>query len=368
MAIVITYKGEIEPATGLEFDRPGVELLRSSFPTAEAWNSADEPAVIETSSNTEVENFIAKYANGSTFFCVGGEQVNGITNHFINTLGIVDPTPSPGDDTGYIKSIQYKGKNFFFFTGGATPTAKLDSRQGTVSAIYYLTKNDINVGVGENFSVKTPATDIGLYAIDLTQGDVIQAINDCNEGFIKFALKNILEESGVTPDSFEIVDCFVENNKLYAIIVDKGSIPFVIWGVIAIASIAISYFGFGAWETAEREGTKQAHEEAIKAQNQAISDVCNAKPAECGQNIKTLTDANIAQAKLDAEKAKWDAEKAGKESTLGQFSDLLKTALIVGIVGIGVTFLFKSGLFEAGVTSTRQKLERKKLVQPKKKK
>lgn len=367
MATVITYKGEIEPATGLEFDRPGVELLRSSFPTAKTYSSMDEPAVVETSSAAQVEAFIGNYANGSTFFCVGGEQVNGITNYFINTLGIVDPTPSPGDDTGYIKSIQYKGKNFFFFTGGATPTAKLDSRQGTVSAIYYLTKNDIGVGVGENFSVKTPATDIGLYAIDLTGGNVVQAINDCNEGFIKFAFQNILTGSGLDPTKFEIIDCFIVNNKLFIVTVDKGTIP-IIWGIIAIATAIIGYFGFGAWETAEREGTKQAHEEAIKAQNQAISDVCNTNPEKCGENIKVLTDANVAQAKYEAEKAKWEAEKASKDGTLGQFSDLLKTALLVGIVGIGVTFLFKSGLFEAGVTSTRQKLERKKLVQPKKNK
>lgn len=349
MAIVITYSDVADAATGLQYDRPSVELMRTKFPTASTVGSSQDPAVSIDATPSQVNNFILSYAVGSTIICVGGEQVNGIAKVLVDG-NIIDATPASETEDGFVKSIQYQGRNIFVLTGGTSPTALLDSRQGTINASYFLFKNNLQPGVGTNLLVNLGTTELVLVTYDLTGGDVAKAISDCESGLTKFIFEELATESGVDKKSYEIADCYVENNTLNVLVVNFGTFPLIpiIWaGAVAIVSIA------SIWVSTNWKSVEQAKQKTQQAEISALTASCDADKPNCPDYWNKY--ANIQEAKL-----KYEALKDEKEGTIAQISNLLKTALIVGVVGVGVTFLFRSGLFEAGVQSTRKRLGSKK--------
>ena len=359
MATVITYSDVADAATGLQYDRPSVELMRTKYPSAITVDTSQDAAVALGASLAQVDNFITSFAVGSTIICVGGEQVNGISEVLVNN-NFIDATPPSQTKDGFIKSFQYKGQNIFVLTGGVSPTELLDSRQGTINAAYFLFKNNLQPGVGNNLLVNLGTTELVLATYDLTGGDIAKAVADCESGLTKFIIQSLGTESGVDASSYDIVDCYVENNKLNVLVVNFGTLPLIpiLWtlGVTIVSAAA-------AWITTKWSAVEQAKQNTQQAAFSALQAAYYADKPNCPDYWNQYANITISKAKYDALKSEFES----KGGTIGQISDLLKTALVVGVVGIGVTFLFKSGLFTAGVESTRRRLQKKKSTSSKKK-
>jgi len=371
MAIIITYSGVSDPKTGLEWDKPSVETLRLKYPTANVYSGKNSSAININANLSEVNSFVNSFPVGSTIFCVGGEDVNGIAKNLTKGkgLGLFDATPQAFDGRGFIKSVSYNGRTIMVLTGGCCKTPVEKSRIGTINSTYFILNNNISITGGKNVAVPELADRLGLYSVDFGNVGLSEALQKCKEGFVEFALTQNLLDQGHKPEEFEVLTCYIEGTKLYALVVEFGSpaIPMIIWGLIIVGSSILTtvsaYKGFDWLKQREISGVEQARQEAIKKPYEAMVKSCEQDPKLCGtpQDIKDMMDKTSIHLKSQESIIKWEAKKAEDDKSLSdQFMDIAKGMALVGGVGIGIYFLFQSGLFQAGASSVKRKINKGK--------
>ncbi len=407
MAQVITYNGQLDVTTGLELDRPSVELLLTKFPLADVINSKLSKAVDVNATLFDVNAFVDSYPEGTTIFCVGGEQVNGIAKNLTKGLGLgfFDPTPASVDGSGFVKSVNYKNRFIFVFTGGTSPTTVLDSRRGTINAVYYLFNNNVPIGDGKNIQIPQFAKELGLYST-VIKGATSEAIELCKKGFVKFTLENLIGQQGYPPESYQVITCYIQGNNLFALIVKTSSPPWaeILWAlaiagatVVAVATgaatlgiplIAISgtialiplvvtginnilnsgTIAIASAEEAQAKAISGPMDNVFKTCQSCI-DSCN-KDQKCLDSCKlycptveqsiTLTEKSLQIAKAIENISLYNSQIGKGTDIADSFKKIAIGIAVLGGVGLGIYFLFKSGLFEEGIRTTKEKIEQRR--------
>lgn len=372
MATYIIYNGEQDAVSGLEWDRPSAELLKGSFPSATILSAKGVVGLDLTSSFQDVDSLINLFEFGAILLCVGGEDVLGISKQ-LTEKGYVDKTPEVQNGTGFYKSLSYNGRIIVIMTGGCCNTPIEQSRMGTINAAYLISQSNLSnfpLGVGENFEIAPGPDRLGLYSIELSpQYDKSELLKLCSQGYFSSALESILTDSGFPSSTFKTLRCYIENNKLNMVVIEFGSPnPLIIVLAVGLIVLGALYLIKGIVTAddvtnQESERTEQVTQEAIKQKYEDAKLFCEANPGnECATLISKLSsdDVLIAEAKAKAEE--WKSKQAsGTKGTFDQATDFLKTAAVIGALGIGVYFLFSSGLFTAGKEAVQKRLAERKM-------
>lgn len=352
--VIITYSGS-------KYDEPSLRLLVAKFPTA-------------TVMKTPKGKFYNINPNlNDTILCIGSENTNGTTEYVTNDeslggLGYTNLKTPFGMPLGLIRTTFYGSSKIIILTSFITGNEE-DEVEGLVTACYHLRETSIPQYVGD-INVALNTYDLHLFELEPSDPKLLDIANK-DTLFLKSYVQN--EINKIEPD-YHLIEYYVYGNKIVAISRVTGTAwwAFAIVSTAVVLSLGAVAFVIHEWNEPDVENAKAQQQMEITKQKTIEYSITTAQ--ESASLIKSLPDGDqkVALAKQyiesTADTSKYLADMTTKyatfeeKGTLEQLKELLVTAAIIGGIGLGVYFLFKSGLFEAGTKKTRKSLEDKGYV------